>query len=827
MALADALLADGEVVTVRSLRPEDRPELLDLYNRCSSDALRMRFFSYARHLAERDIDRMLRPGAGATHSSLAALVRGRMLGVGSIERTSATRAEFALLVDDQHHGLGVGTLLLEHLVSAARRLGIETLSADIMMENRAMLGVLRNLGAQVGQSVETGVVTVEFPTAAGDRWYEAVHQREARAEQASIGRLLAPHSITVVGASASRENIGRRIVENIVAGGYAGAISVVNRTGRGIAGAPGFIRLADVDPPPQVVVLAVPSDDVITVAEQAAAVGVWGLVVISSGFAEAGDPAGQARQRDLLRIARDAGIRVVGPNSVGIIDMAAEVRLNATPSDFAPRPGSVGLISQSGGVGIALTAHLSAHGVGVSSFVSAGNKIDVSGNDLLMYWQGDPATEVCAMYIESFGNPRKFARIARIVGRTKPIVVVTGGRASATARAGDAGTSADVASDAALDALFNECGVIRAHGIGALTDILLLLSRARCPTGWRVAVVANRRGPAAVAADACVAAGLSIPDLAAGTRDRLIAHQAVGASLGSPARAVLMTSPELIPNAAQEVLGSDAADAALVCVAGLTPSEEEELRAPLEKVALAADRPVAVVLLGSPGAPLLATDSRLPVYDLPERAAAALAAAASYQQWCAHQAEPPELTPADVDLAQARRLVTSFSDRQPAGGRLDAEETALLLGSFGVTVTSPSRQPDQPEPTSVELQVEIANDGPVGPVVAIANTDRRLPKSARVRAVHLAPLDAADAASVAKRFLPDAGRDGGDGVMARALSDLLMRIGRLADALPEVGRLRIDALRIAPDGSLSADTEVVMTPNPSRDIYLRQLAPTS
>lgn len=827
MTVADALLADGAIVTVRSLRPDDRGELLALYDRCSSDALRMRFFSYARQLAEQDIDRMLRPGEGQSHSSLVAVLQGVMLGVGTIERTSPVSAEFALLVDDQHHGLGVGTLLLEHLVSTARRLGIETLSADILMENRAMLGVLRGLGARVKQSVEAGVVTVDFPTAIGDRWLAAVLDRETRAERASISRLLTPRSVAIVGASANRHNLGRRIVENLHAAGYTGHLSVVNRSGRGVAGTPGFQRLLDVDPPPELAVLAVPAGEVVPVATEAAAAGVAGIVVISSGFAEAGDEAGLERQRELLRLARDAGVRVIGPNSLGIINTASGAGLNATPAEFPVLPGPVGLISQSGGVGVALLAHFAAHGLGVSSAVSAGNKIDVSGNDLLMYWQDDPDTEICAMYVESFGNPRKFAKVARAFGRQKPILVVTGGRASATARAGDAGALAAVAPDAELDALFRECGVIRAHGLGELTDTLLLLSRAPRPAGDRIGVIANRRGPAAVAADAVIGAGLTMPELSERLSHRLTRAKVVGASPSSPQLAVQMTGPDRIAHAAEQLLGSDEVDGVVVCCAGLTGTDAQQLQEHLAPLGAASGRPVALVLLGS-SASDASPAARLPVFDLPERAASAFAAAAAYEQWRRRASEPAEPPPDGIDVGAARRIVTRFADQHPAGGSMDSLDRSALLAAFGIGAESPNLLPRRPNHRGVEIQVEVINDGPVGPVVAVRPFGRRAGAGSN-RFVHLAPMRREDATDTARCLVGDgvaAGTDPeADNAVEAAISDLLLRIGQLADAIPEVARLRLDPARIQAGGDISAEVEITLTTQPSSDVYLRQLAP--
>ena len=490
---ADVLLRSGAIARIRPVRPDDEAALRDLYDRLSARTLYLRFFSTARTSAGQDVTRLVRADPDR-HAALQVLLGGRVVAVAGYERLDdPTDAEVAFVVDDSCQGLGIGTLLFEHLTSAAAAQGVRRFIAETLLENARMLHVFRDAGLPVTTRLEAGgTVHVELPLTVDEHYLDIVGTRERVAGNASLTRVLAPTSVVVAGAGANSDGLGHQVLANLVAGGYAGALAGVNRSGESVCGQPAYRSLAEVPGPVDLVIVAVPAAGVLDVARAAAAQHVAGLVVITAGFAEAG-PAGAAQQAELLDICRVGSMRLIGPNCMGIANTA--VAMNATFCETLPPAGGISLMSQSGAVGIAALAFAARTGVGVATFVSAGNKPDVSGNDLLAFWETDPATKVCALYLESFGNPRKFARIAARVGRHKPVVAVKSGRSVSGSRGVASHTAAAATPDVAVDSLFTQAGVIRVDSLAELFDVATLLDRAPLPSGRRVAIVGNSGGP--------------------------------------------------------------------------------------------------------------------------------------------------------------------------------------------------------------------------------------------------------------------------------------------------------------------------------------------
>jgi acyl-CoA synthetase (NDP forming)/GNAT superfamily N-acetyltransferase len=691
---ADALLTAGAVVTIRPVAPADEPALLALYERTTADSIRLRFFAYSHCAGRQDVARLLRTPSG-DHMAVVVLDRGEVVGVGCIERTSeAGTAEFALLVDDGHHSEGVGTLLLEHLVAAARRAGYQRMRADVLSENTAMLHVLRDLGALIQQSAHQGTVDVVFSTKEQPAWRQAVEDREGLAEHASLDRVLAPRSVAVVGAGASTDGIGHRILANLVAGGFNGELHAINRTGVAVCGIAGAASLRDLPRVPDLVIVAVPAAAVPQVVDDCAAIGTYGAVIVSDGFAELG-AAGHRQQDELLATARAAGMRLVGPNCLGVVNANDGVRLNATFADARPMPGPVGLASQSGGVGLALLDYLTRRRIGLSTFVSMGNKADVSGNDLLMYWDRDPATKVCVLYLESFGNARKFARVARRVARAKPIIVVTAGRTVAGARGVKSHTAAAATPDVAIDALFAQAGVMRAGSLGEVMDIVSVVTDAPLPAGRRIAVLTNGGGPGALAADSSTVAGLLLPELSPHTRKELARLLPAHASTANPVDTTAGGSPESLAAAARLMLHSGEVDSVLVVHTSLSATDTDAVATSL--AALASERltkPLVAVFLGRADVPLplqrAGAGAMIPCFAFPEAAATALATVTSYADWLSR---PDPRAPAlrGIHRLVARGIVTDFLRAQPAGGWLDTDVAAVLAASYGIPIVATHR----------------------------------------------------------------------------------------------------------------------------------------
>ena len=516
---AYALLTDGTTIEIRPARPEDFDAVRDLHAKMSPDNLYMRFFSLSPMAAEREAHRICRE-PGPDHAALLAVLGGELIGCGTFECDDPPprSAEVAFTVADDMHTRGVGTLLLEHLVSLARGRGCRAITADTLSENAAMLRVFADAGLQVHRALADGVYDLTFPLPAGEAdtalgtYRDTVAERERSANVASLRHVLAPALVAVIGASRRSGSVGRVILRSIVTGGFPGPVYAVNPAAAELDGVPCLPSAAALPEDVDLAVIAAPAAAVTGLAEECGQRGVKALVVLAAGL----DGAARA---ELLGICRRHDMRMVGPASFGVASTSAG--LDATFAARHPAPGSAGLAFQStGGTGFALVEHLSRLGVGISSLVSLGDIDDVSGADMLLWWESDAATKLAVLYLESIGNPRKFARTARRVGRAKPVLTVNVGRSTTGRRL--AGARATAATPLLTrQALFEQAGVIATANLGELLDTSALLAAQPVPAGPRVAVVSNTRGAAILAADACGDAGLQVARLAGDTRRAL------------------------------------------------------------------------------------------------------------------------------------------------------------------------------------------------------------------------------------------------------------------------------------------------------------------
>jgi acetyl coenzyme A synthetase (ADP forming)-like protein len=682
----DVLAADGATVHVRPIRPDDGDRLVEFHGRLSPETVYRRFFGARPRLPAAEVERFTHVDY---HDRLALVAEhaDELIGVARYDRVPGTGdAEVAFVVSDAHQGRGLGTLLLEHLAAAARNRGIARFVADTLVSNTGMLRVFGHAGFTVERTYDQGIVRLEFPIEPTEKFVLAVEDRDHLAERRSIEALLRPASVAVVGASAKPGGVGHAIFANIIDGGYAGVVYPVNHRGEPVAGRPGFASLADVPGPVDLVVIAVGPEDTVSLVADAARQGARGLLVISAGFAETG-PEGAALQRRLVDAARRQGMRVVGPNCLGLANTAAAVALNATFSPAAPVSGPAGLLSQSGAVGIVALEQAAQIGLGISSFVSVGNKADVSGNDLLEYWQDDPATEVICLYLESFGNPRRFARLARRVSRTKPIVAVKSGRTDAGRRAASSHTAAAASSDVAVDALFARAGVIRVDTLTELFDTALVLADQPLPAGGRVGVVGNSGGPGILAADACGLVGLELPELGADTQDALRSFLPASAAVANPVDLLAGATGDQYRRALDHVLADAEIDAVIAVYTPPLVSNPDDIAAAVATAAAATVKPVVACFLGADTPPAAlrsppAGDRRVPCLPFPERAAQALARARSYLEW---REQPDGVEPHldRIDRAAAQKLVADALAHPPGGGWLDAAEAWALLAAYG------------------------------------------------------------------------------------------------------------------------------------------------
>ena len=492
---------------VRRMQPGDESLVARMYERLSDDSVYLRFFSPVTSAMATALEMNHLGEIG--HAALVALLGSEIVAAARYDVVDTGVAEVAFVVADEHQGRGVGTLLLEHLAVIARSRGIHTFTAQTLACNPGMLRVFAAAGWERDVHIDAGTVETRFLIAPTDASLQAIAGREHQAEAASVARLLAPKSVAVIGASRAPGKIGHAVLRNLRDAGFCGVLYPVNPNAESIAGFPAFASVLEIPEPVDLAVIVRPAPEVPELVVQCARKGVHGLVVLAAGFAEV-DANGAALQRTVVSTARANGMRVIGPNCLGIANPDPDVRLNATFAPTQPINGNVGFLSQSGGLGIELLSQAVRRGIGISQFVSVGNKGDVSGNDLLQFWEDDPRTDVILLYLESFGNPSKFARIARRVSRTKPIVAVKAGRTPAGSRAASSHTAALASSDVAVDALFAQAGVIRVDTLEELLDTAQLLASQPVPAGNRVAVVTNAGGPGILAADACAGAGLEL-----------------------------------------------------------------------------------------------------------------------------------------------------------------------------------------------------------------------------------------------------------------------------------------------------------------------------
>jgi len=598
---------------------------------------------------------------------------------GAYVRAADARAEVAFAVADAWQQYGIATIMLAHLASAAEEHGISVFTADVLPANHRMIQVFRDSGFPLAQRAGEGVIELEMPTSRFQQTRERFEQREHSAAVAAVELFLRPRSVAVIGASREPGTVGGELLHNLGQGGFQGSVYPVNRSAASVQGLRAYSSIGELPAPVDLAVIAVPAAEVGAVARECAAAGTRALLVISAGFAEIGAE-GMRRQRELLGICREAGMRLVGPNCFGVLNTSPDVQLNATFAAHPPAPGSIGFLSQSGGLGIAMIESASRMRLGLSSFVSIGNRLDVSGNDLLEYWEHDSATRVVLLYLESFGNPRRFARVARRVGRSKPIVAVKSGRTPAGARATSSHTGALLASsDVTVDALFGQAGVIRTDTMHELFDVGALLSRQPVPAGGRVAIVTNAGGPGILCADACQGAGLDVVELPERVRARLRAFLAPEASAANPVD-MIATAPASHYRQTIEVLVQERACDAIIAIF-VPPLVTDAGDVAREVIAAARDAgPVALatVFMNSEGPPQAGQDDLLlPNFDFPEDAARALAHAAGYATWRARPVGRLRSF-AGCRPDEAAAIITRGLARGGAGWLGPAEVSALL-----------------------------------------------------------------------------------------------------------------------------------------------------
>jgi acyl-CoA synthetase (NDP forming)/RimJ/RimL family protein N-acetyltransferase len=881
-----ALLADGSTVEIRQARAEDADAVREMHAGLSPDNSYFRFFCLSPQSPEREATRVCRP-ADKSHLALLALLNGKLVGVASYEALATPgRAEIAFAVSDDMHGRGIATLLLEHMVSMGRQRNLTAFQAETLPDNYAMQKVFADAGLPVERHFDSGALKLTFPLPPADsqgldQYLDAVARRDSRADVASIRHLFRPASVVVIGAGRRRGSVGREILRNIVSGGFSGPVFAVHPSAESIEGIACLHSVADLPEAVDVAVVAVPPAEVAGVADGCGRRGVRNLVVITSNLGTAGP--------ELLAICRRHGMRLVGPNCFGVA--VPGEKLNATFAAREPRPGTAGLVMQSGGLGIALFEHFSRLGIGVSSFASVGDKYDISSNDLLTWWEQDEQTKLAVLYVESFGNPRAFARTARRVGRKMPVLTIVGGRSAAGQRAAASHTAATATPLVTQEALFGQAGIIATHSLGELIETAAFLACQPLPAGPRVAIVSNAGGAGVLAADACVDAGLAVPSLTAATQQQLAEVLPAGAAIAGPVDATAGVGAEAFQKCLEIVAEDDSVDAVLAigvptAVADLsTAFRAARVTKPMAVALLDQADTVRLLPAASPDQP---RPRHVPAYAYPESAAQAIAHAIHYVRWRdGEHGSYPDLH--GIDSAGARELVSGLLSAEPAGGWLAEADAAQLLASYGIPmidtriVTSPAEAAataagfggpvvlkaevrgvvHKTDAGAVKLDLRSAAEvseafeqlvrkfgadlqrvllqpmlaGGVETLVGVVQEPIFGPLvvfglggvATEVLGDHVArlsPLTDADARDMVGGVRAAAlltGHRGSPAVDTAALADILLRVSRLADDLPEVAELDLNPVIARPQDARVVDVRIRVAPATPRDPFLRRL----
>jgi acyl-CoA synthetase (NDP forming)/RimJ/RimL family protein N-acetyltransferase len=879
---ADVVLRDGATAHLRPITPADADLLVAFYARVSEQSKYYRFFAPYPELSERDVARFTQVDY---HDRLALIVTvgDEMIGVGRYERTGRHTAEVAFLIEDAHQGRGLGQLFLEHLAQAARENGIGRFVAEVLPDNRKMITVFTEAGYKVAREFEDGVIVVEFDIAPTDTSFGVMQAREQRSEALSIARLLTPSSVAVIGASRREGTIGNALLRNLRDGGFPGRLYAVNTDTKAdeIEGVPAYPTIREVDDTVDLAVVAVRADMVADVVLDCAAKGVRGLVVVSSGFAEIGDE-GRKRQRYLVGLARSYGMRVIGPNALGVINTAPGVSLNATLSPLMPSSGRVAFFCQSGALGVPILADMVRRGLGLSSFVSAGNRADVSGNDLMQYWYSDEATEVVLLYLESLGNPRKFSRVARRLAGRKPVVALKSGRSTQGVPLGQMVRRSQLP-PATIESLFRQSGLIGVDTTGELFDVAQLLAHQPLPKGRRVAIVSNSDALTLLALDTMAERGL---DLAGEPRN--LSADATAADFGT---------------ALAEVFADERVHSIVVIYTPPVQSNGAEVAQALAAAAAGSKKPVVTTFLASRSVPAElrvpdgeggAARGSIPSFLNPQYAVGALAKATQYAEWRRRSdSRIPDLP--DIDTEGAEDFVAEFLQRHPQGADLDDADRLRLLSFYGIPIlpafpvltadeavaraadlgfevilkataeqwrmrpdladiwrhihdeddmraawaemtqtfgvaSDPARAQfvvQKMAPPGVPVVISAQEDVSFGPVVTFGlsgvATDLLGDRSYR-----MPPLTTRDAAEMVRevRAAPLLyGYRGSDPVDISAIEDLLHRVSRLTLDLEEVVQLDLRSVLVAVQGATVLDTTIRVAPNekPRQDAPARRL----
>ena len=687
----EVLLKDGSRIILRPIRSEDIEGWLDFVSRLSRRTKYLRFHSLPK-LGRDDAIRFCTVDYNNTFAFVAE-VRGDqrkdIVAIGRYYRLPKRHsAEVAFAIEDAYQGKGIGTKLMEWLANVARENGITSFEADVLGENREMMGVFRAYGFHVESELSGGVYHITFPIARTKRVVKKEEERERIATVASVRSLLYPRSVAVIGASTKPGTVGQLPFQCIMENKFSGVVYPVNPNVESVMSVKAYPSVLDVPGNVDLALIIVPAQFVPKVTDECGRKGVHSIIVISDGFKERGAE-GSERERELRDITLGHGMRLVGPNCMGIINTDPAMKLNATFSQIYPPRGNVAFLSQSGGLGLAILDYAKNLNIGISTFISVGNRADISANDMLQYWEQDPATKVILLYLESFGNPRKFARIARRVSAVKPIVVVKSGSSPAGSRAASSHTGALATSEIASEALFRQAGMIRVNTLEELFAVATALSHQPVPRGKRVAIVTNGGGPGILAADACENHGLELPEFSPEIIEKLRSINKRDIVIHNPLDLTGSANEEQYEGVLKLLATDKGNDAVIIIFAPPVIVSSKGMENAIRRVApvfLRHRKPLLACLMGQRGftAKLDFKDKLVPSYSFPEEAVLALAKAVKYGEWL----RKPKGTISKIrgiKRERARKIIETAMTRSAERPLwLSPKEINNLLGCYGI-----------------------------------------------------------------------------------------------------------------------------------------------
>jgi acetyl coenzyme A synthetase (ADP forming)-like protein len=889
-------LRDGSTAALRVVQPKDKEALGKFFASLSSESKFHRFFSVSQP-NDKFLDCFYDntdPHARLT-LGVSRLVGGdfHIIAAGSYLAHDQVTAEIAMAVDDRFQGKGIGTLLLERLALLAVMNGFRRFCAVTTADNKPMLDVFRNSGFELRTKTTDGYVEIDLSVVPSEASVTRAEMRDRISTAASLRSFFRPRSVAVIGASRNPTSIGGRLLNALVTNGFQGSIYPINPNASAIGSLPSYPSVRALPQDPDLAIITVPPTAVLRVIDDCAARGVKSVVVITAGFAEVGAEGRELQQR-LIERARGYGMRIIGPNCLGLLNTDPAVRLNASFAPRFPPSGQVAFCSQSGALGLAIIALARERQLGLSNFVSVGNKADVSGNDLLQYWEEDPRTKDILLYLESFGNPRRFARIAKRVGLHKPIVALKAGRTGAGVRAASSHTAALAASDVAVDALFHQSGVIRAETIDEMFDVALALDAQPLPNGRRVGILTNAGGLGILCADSCEANGLRVEPLQETTMSHLRRFLPATASVRNPVDMIATAGADEFRQAVEILLCAGEIDSLVVLTIDVGLADMAAVAAGIcagvtgARALQGARKTVLVCFMDEEigRKSISAQNERLPNYAFPENAARVLGKLANYSAW---RSQPEGMIPEfnDIDPGAARTICQSALAKQgtgwlsaedfrkvlttmgfplPAGGFCRTVDEAVRVASrlgFPVAVKLASRQiihktdvggvrlnlQDETavrlafaeiqdrltqdgkrdamdgvlvQPMifgGVELVIGVTQDPSFGPLIAfgLGGIHVEILKDVCFRITPITDRDAKEMIRGIKGYRLLEGYRGHPSADIAAIEDLLLRVSRLVEEVPEIAELDLNPVMALPPGHgcLIVDARISLKAEPN------------